>query len=63
MTETEDIWMRVRRVADTLGYNRYTIHKWKSRGYIPPRHHYTLFHQARELDIPLTFTELVHLRQ
>lgn len=59
-SKNNDIWVRVREVAGTLGYREKTVMKWKSRGYVPPRHHFMLVHQAQELDVPLTYTELSH---
>lgn len=56
--KSKNIWLTVARVASHLGYRADVVSQWKSRGYVPPSHHYDLAQGALALGENLTHKTL-----
>lgn len=54
-----DFWHKIKKVSQACGIKYTTCWAWKKRGKVPASNHYKLLKKAAELNIDLTYEELI----
>ncbi len=64
--DKKEFWNKIYNISHALirlgglGVDIRTVYMWKRRGIVPSRHHYCFLNAAKDMDICLSYNDLVN---